>query len=822
MYDAILKQIDPTSLILTPNNRLAEHLQLAAPLPIKTWLKNCWESLPHTKTLLTEFQELQIWQKLIAESSWGQQLLNMTATASLAQQAWQLMHEEDISLPAKSINFNEEVNQFIAWKNLFIDYCQAHHFISMSEIINELSKNLVNLTWPAKILLVNVDILPKQIAKFFTTLPSQVSFVNSTLPTEIECYYYPDPEAELQAMASWASQMQEQYPEATIHCVIPNLTTIRPQVSRIFKNNSLQSNISGGYKFSEAPLIHSALQLLQLDLLANPIDILSNLMTMPFIGAAEQELHARAVFEVILREANLPSLKWENVLSLAHANNCHKLASQLENYYLRRKQINNLLYSPREWVLVFQELLGTMGWPGERSLNSEEFQQQQRWELLLQELAQLEIIEPQLTYQQAVQKLTQLTNNTLFQAQTVNQSHVQVLGMLEAASLASNFCWVMGLHAGAWPNAQPANPFLPYFLQTPIDYAEKIIQRFAHSSKKLILSYPLQAQDHTLLMSPLLTKVLTRAPQAGTISKHPFNSMVLQQVLDEQAPALSMSDKINVRGGSNLFRDQAACPFRAFVRHRLHIQTVPETEFGLNSAERGTIIHNALEQLWGKLSSQTQLTLLSPDKLTQLIRISVQKALARTASLWEKLPAEWQQLETICLEKLLSNWLEYEKNRPPFTVIAREKNYSSQIGGLTISLKIDRIDELETGENIILDYKTGSNAVKPMAWLEARLTEPQLPLYCVSLPDFAGSLIAYINLREMKFAGITAEPCDIKGVTSAGQSHFPAWPELLQQWKLALGQLAEEFTAGVARVDPHDAKACEQCDLQSLCRIYEG
>ena len=40
------------------------------------------------------------------------------------------------------------------------------------------------------------------------------------------------------------------------------------------------------------------------------------------------------------------------------------------------------------------------------------------------------------------------------------------------------------------------------------------------------------------------------------------------------------------------------------------------------------------------------------------------------------------------------------------------------------------------------------------------------------------------------------------------------------QWATALGQLAAEFRAGVARVDPL-RHACDFCELKALCRIRD-
>jgi len=57
------------------------------------------------------------------------------------------------------------------------------------------------------------------------------------------------------------------------------------------------------------------------------------------------------------------------------------------------------------------------------------------------------------------------------------------------------------------------------------------------------------------------------------------------------------------RGGSALFKNQAACPFRAFAAHRLDAYPLDEPVAGLDAAERGSILHAALEFIWRELAN---------------------------------------------------------------------------------------------------------------------------------------------------------------------------------------------------------------------------
>jgi CRISPR/Cas system-associated exonuclease Cas4 (RecB family) len=49
----------------------------------------------------------------------------------------------------------------------------------------------------------------------------------------------------------------------------------------------------------------------------------------------------------------------------------------------------------------------------------------------------------------------------------------------------------------------------------------------------------------------------------------------------------------------------------------------------------------------------------------------------------------------------------------------------------------------------------------------------------------------------------------------------PYTDDMRDEWASVLHNLAEEFLAGVSRVDPREPKVCKQCSLHSLCRIAE-
>jgi ATP-dependent helicase/DNAse subunit B len=147
---------------------------------------------------------------------------------------------------------------------------------------------------------------------------------------------------------------------------------------------------------------------------------------------------------------------------------------------------------------------------------------------------------------------------------------------------------------------------------------------------------------------------------------------------------------------------------------------------------------------------------------------------------------------------------------------------------LTLSLRLDRIDRLIDDTVLVLDYKTG--IVSPRWWELPRPDDVQLPLYAhfgIGEEAIPGGL-AFAEVR-------TGEPCfegrvgdaratllsNLKG--NAGLVKYSMNLEEMAGWRDYIEKMARDFLAGRAEVDPRDyPKTCENCGLQTLCRIQEN
>jgi RecB family exonuclease len=144
-----------------------------------------------------------------------------------------------------------------------------------------------------------------------------------------------------------------------------------------------------------------------------------------------------------------------------------------------------------------------------------------------------------------------------------------------------------------------------------------------------------------------------------------------------------------------------------------------------------------------------------------------------------------------------------------------EEKKTVEIDGLQLRLRVDRIDRLQDGSVVLIDYKSGDISEKGLQG--SRPSEPQLLVYAAAMEEEVdGVFLAQVRPREAKTVGCAVRP------------HFPVaknakldWVTLRDESRVYLRELADEFMSGHAPVDPLRG-ACTYCSLPALCRIQEG
>ena len=830
--------------------------QHAWPAPrVMTWpmfVQEAWlEFSSHDRMVLNAAQEELLWDTIIA----GEKRIATVLEGPRHRLARLVMEAHGLVcgyapryLQAKArTGWSFDPGTFSDWLSLFDAKCEASQLLSATRVALELIPLLAaSRSARAPVLVVGFDRLqPTQ----QTLLDAWGTWRHADLaPPATEVHYgsATDPRQELGACAAWCMQLLAKRPATRILVLTQSVAERRGEIERAFlqiapAGSAPMFEFSLGVSLRDVPLIRRFLLSLRWLLEAVDESALDWLFSGHFAGgSAEQsaalQAHMRAIrhagheqptwtLEAFLRERNgsttLPR-SWVDCMTGARN---HLLAS------IQRDRI------PLDWAALVSELLEKI-FPGEtRTLSSTDFQVMQRWEHVMDTSASLGFNGQRTSWQHYLERLEILTQETLFAPESTD-APIQIMGVAEAAGLAADAIWFLGADEDAWPPRGAVHPLLPLPVQRETE--------MPHASPQLDLKMARLMTQRLMTSAPLVR--FSYARDNGSAEARP--SRVLMQIAgpSEPLPEVTESDAppriIAVQdvaalpcpartasGGAGLLTAQSQCPFQAFATSRLGAEPWRPAQPCLTAAQRGQLLHLVLRAVWSGppegLHSLDDLLSLSDPK--GFVAGHVRRILASklSGSMRERMSAHYLKLEDERLTQLVLEWLAFEATRQPFQVELAESPGAVTIAGLVLKLRLDRIDRLQDGSVLVIDYKSGDDQIKD--WRLPRPANVQLPLYAgfaIPAKEMLGGLVyAKVRSGEAAFEGHVA---DAKGQLIASlhsnqslmKNRLTA--EQMHQWRNAIEQLALDYLEGKSSVDPRDyPKTCDSCRLQAVCRIQE-
>ncbi len=691
---------------------------------LEAWTVSCWSEARYSSTaiptLLSPAQERTLWHSIIEQDH--PNLFDVSATVRLAREAAELLAQWHIASEGEAWNEHADARQFQHWYRLLRRKCRENGWITRADLARLVPAWIADgMIRPKLTVFVGFEAAPPALQNLqdaLGPLSVRLAFDRDRLSHRAAAKACDDLAGEIEFASRRLRFLLEAKPDRSLALFVPELSAQYGLVERTLDSvffPSVATKISGSQsaaveslfrvavrgRLLDHPLVAAALLLLNL---ASPrIDHADAgaILRCPFVKGAQAERDQRALADIELRKRRELDVSLENVVAAARAcpifNACLKRA---EKPIAKASQARSL----PEWSELISDLLSALGWPGEANLTAREEQIIDQWKEQLSTLSGLGLVSPAVTFEGALANLRRLLSVRLERGDW--SSPIQVLDAEQAEGVVFDAAIAVGLSEETWPPRRRISPLIPLklqrFLRSAADERLRATRVLFKSAPEVLATF--QKRIAPAAEGFIATKDVDLATWEGRVPVESFPPATLQQFSDGQAPSFVMQGEM--RGGTGIIKAQSQCPFQAFAKYRLHARRPEDACFGFDAMERGSFVHKALEKVWQRLGSQSALR----NTPRMDLRLLVSEAIAEAVPEREKGPLHQLSVETERerLEEVILEWLDVERERnEPFIVETMEQERRFEVPGLSLKLRVDRIDRLRNGSLVLIDYKSG-------------------------------------------------------------------------------------------------------------------
>ena len=517
-----------------------------------------------------------------------------------------------------------------------------------------------------------------------------------------------DPSAQLAIVLPALSEHRQAAVNGILRGLYPNLAHERGQIAADALSVSL------GQSLDQYPAMHVVLSLLAFASRGGRFDEVSQLLRSPLLGSSADSVDV----ELALRR--LPDRQWRWQTLLRWVNDqpftppvwLSALAEE-EGLDDRTQQ------SPADWAAVFSRVLTASRWLENIEIDSTVFQLRDAIYQALNRLADLSRISPRLSLKDAVDALARAAGDTIFQPEQA-ESPVLLAGPLETIGLAFDGLFLGGRDHQSWPPQAKASSLIPWSLQRrfgmPDSSADQVyrfwqsqLARNLASADSVCVAVAATRDEMPLIPSVMLSTVLAGSREASVSEPAAFAPAALPNASSNTLRPLPADRR--VVSGHQVLTDTANNPLLAVIAHRWQARQLDQPEIGINPAQRGTLLHLALELL---LRPYVGMPL--GDALRKMdhsaVEQAVRQAFRRYFSASDGLLRHLLRLEEQRAAALIGAFVRETAYDAQATIGGLEVKTTLQLGDLQLSLRIDRIDRRQQGV-AILDYKSGQIPSRP-------------------------------------------------------------------------------------------------------------
>jgi probable DNA repair protein len=827
------------------------------------WLADCWErarlrgGTGSQLTLLSDTESAVLWEQIVLADQGVAS--DSAALAQLAAAAWKLVCACDAFGAQEWVTAGLSLDQqrFLRWSAEFRARCEEAGWLDRQELAGSLVAELnagksisagpIGLTGfndytAAQLKLRNaLTQAGTQVAEILADLTGNPPAKQFAAVTDAD---------ELETAARWARAQLETDSALTVGIIIPDLAQRAGQLNRVFMDvfepgwrtaevGKTPVNISYGEPLANKPRVAAALNALQLIAHEYAYETVSLALRTPFLRAARVETGVRAALDLKLRD-RLGAAFLPHEAGYYAERSAPEFKRLLDGLAAATKA-SAAARSLSEWAVWITSQLEQAGWPGEDPIDSQGWQELEAWQRLLAEFASSARVREAVDWPTARDLLTRLCWQRLHQPQGVSGA-VQIMGMLETAGHEFDRLWVAGMAAGEWPAAAQPNPLLPFALQRrfnlpgsspehALEEARRATQRLAGSAPAVIFSWHTLKDGQYRPASSLIAQYESLANTGGWADplwlEQLVGSATLEHLEHDQPEPLSGNEP--ARGGAYLFNLEHRCPLRAFLELRLGAAEVDPPDPGLSYRARGILAHAVLEAFYARYADSTALRQLASAAVASELAGIFERERQRLPVSQREFVRALVDIEAGRILPLLTKFVELDQARHDFRVVATERAEEVRVGQVSVRLKLDRLDQLASGEFLLLDYKTGQ--VNRRDWNPVSPGDLQLPLYAIfTATDISAIAFAQLSAHGVLVEGLGELTEEIAGIARPEKlrSKFVSihgevlddWDSLSAGWRDCLVALAERFARGDTSVNPKysdDARG----QYAVLTRIHE-
>ena len=300
----------------------------------------------------------------------------------------------------------------------------------------------------------------------------------------------------------------------------------------------------------------------------------------------------------------------------------------------------------------------------------------------------------QLTLKDAIKILIQKVSKMALD--DINSGPITVMGLLETRAIQYDGVIIVDFNESFVPKRSVKDKFLSTAIKKHIGLPTSIdrenLQKYYYyrlisQSKKVCISYVKNESMQISRFSNDLFKTKEIEVKDESYKHILFNNHKINHFNDEIFYEMDLK---NFTWSATSLKIYLSCKRKFYLQYIAHLNEHTNS-LKPKGFELGSIVHNCLQKLFERHSVSE----ISYDNLLTIINE-------------EKQNNAYLLLDLEIWKNRLREFIEYEKNRTPYEVIALEKPFEIEYQGIKLKGAIDRIDKVGD-EYFILDYKTSSN-----------------------------------------------------------------------------------------------------------------